>query len=1314
LLVHGPTRETKCTSLYSDSVRSHVKENKCVILRHGMLGRATGSQVVKQEIAGLKAQTKLDGWRCLVCCDGWPSGALGISWVKKKSENIFVYCSLQRELLKATKEVLRDCTFISFKEAMAMWEEEKVLTVLQGSLKFCEDCFRYNLRFFCSRTIVIIPYCRFRRDEFKGRNIKWHKLKHQEVGGVSTSAWSVGVPKFLNTQEIKALAVANSFRRALKDIVKDGESGKVIECPKRNCLTDNIRLEQAGLLFNLPSFRSRTGWVRRHLSPLEIGWLYDMNELVIKEIGRNNDTLSFDKLLKGSIPGKITQLCHLFVIHTWGTSNSILNPNQSINRLLKCQLGLMVKEKRQKDVNLDLDPFLQKEADYLVEYGAKAAKDDDAPVPVELWDRSVLRHKFEWLEYSPRVKAALNTLRCKFAWRIYVQNLVRSFFAYIRRVYGINWLSLLYGNKRRKRDSSQTTNFESRKELLKDLVVGLDGIKRGLMSSWWEWTGGSTCFYWRWHASLHKEVRDGIKVHVETKLPQFRKAQKFGLSEDDMEKLKGKVQKVIDRGYLQPGFVASLINYFAVPKGTSDIRVVYDGTKSGLTEAVWAPNFFMPSLESLLMYTSASTWFSDMDLGEMFLNYAMDPCLRPYSGVDVSLVSKKGQGREWMQWGRTFMGFRSSPYMAVRTFNWCLDVVRGDPEDKCNSFGYDRIRINLPGDPKYNPSLPWLCKMNEDREACDVVEYMDDVRPFGEGEEAVRKAGKRASQVVQHLGQQSADRKYRPPSQEPGPWCGSFLRIYNGSVWVYVSKDKWLKGKAFIDRWLAELMDSENKDNTLDFKDLERGRGFLVYLGRSYPSIVPYLKGVHLTIDSWRKHRDTDGWKRKNGSADLGLDDGIGLRDTMEYIVEDLYEMDVRRFDDEDVCVVEGQEEHVKAPRRVRAVNRLRNDLEALASFFMDGEPPWRFVRGREICVAQYGFGDASGTGFGSTYMTPEGIKYRFGSWGSDTSEESSNYRELSNLVDSLVERLEENMNNLIGIEVFLFTDNLVAESAFFKGTSSSKSLFELILKLRQLELSGGFKVHVIHIAGSRMIAQGTDGLSRGDIGEGVMSGQSMLEFVPINKSCLDRSPLLRDWILSWLMPLSKACHHDITFLSIKDWFHFGHDIVGGQSNPENLWLPIYKSGIHVWTPPPAAGQHCIEQLRKARLKRTTSTHVVVVPRIFTSLWRKQLYRVSDVVVELPFNDGVWAQRFQHEPLTLAFVFPFLEYKPWQLKRSYSFLGMGRMLRKLWKDGEIPLWVVLHKFCKWASRLYTLSPGMVRKMLQSSRDFELFCREASE
>ena len=49
------------------------------------------------------------------------------------------------------------------------------------------------------------------------------------------------------------------------------------------------------------------------------------------------------------------------------------------------------------------------------------------------------------------------------------------------------------------------------------------------------------------------------------------------------------------------------------------------------------------------------------------------------------------------------------------------------------------------------------------------------------------------------------------------------------------------------------------------------------------------------------------------------------------------------------------------------------------------------------------------------------------------------------------------------------------------------------------------------------MISQGTDGVSRGEMLEGVMKGDAMLDFIPLGKGACERSNALLPWIQSWL-----------------------------------------------------------------------------------------------------------------------------------------------------------------------------------------------------
>jgi hypothetical protein len=54
----------------------------------------------------------------------------------------------------------------------------------------------------------------------------------------------------------------------------------------------------------------------------------------------------------------------------------------------------------------------------------------------------------------------------------------------------------------------------------------------------------------------------------------------------------------------------------------------------------------------------------------------------------------------------------------------------------------------------------------------------------------------------------------------------------------------------------------EDSAGGLSHNQLERGRGFLLYVAHAYHSLLPYLKAIHLTLDSWRPDSNKDGWKR--------------------------------------------------------------------------------------------------------------------------------------------------------------------------------------------------------------------------------------------------------------------------------------------------------------------------------------------------------------------------------------------------------------------------------------------------------------------
>ena len=59
---------------------------------------------------------------------------------------------------------------------------------------------------------------------------------------------------------------------------------------------------------------------------------------------------------------------------------------------------------------------------------------------------------------------------------------------------------------------------------------------------------------------------------------------------------------------------------------------------------------------------------------------------------------------------------------------------------------------------------------------------------------------------------------------------------------------------------MHDLVDTEDKEEGgLDIANMESIRGLLAYTARTYHDMNPYLKGLHLTLNSWRPFRGNEG-----------------------------------------------------------------------------------------------------------------------------------------------------------------------------------------------------------------------------------------------------------------------------------------------------------------------------------------------------------------------------------------------------------------------------------------------------------------------
>ena len=140
--------------------------------------------------------------------------------------------------------------------------------------------------------------------------------------------------------------------------------------------------------------------------------------------------------------------------------------------------------------------------------------------------------------------------------------------------------------------------------------------------------------FWRRPRRYRRSVRDGTPLFIHSNLLlNFWRRPSWPSDSKARSDLKDKVSVPRGRWYITRGYVKSLTGFFAVPKGDNDIRIVYDASKCGLNDALWCPNFFLPTIDSVLRNASSDTWFGDIDQDEMFLNFQQDEKILPWVGL---------------------------------------------------------------------------------------------------------------------------------------------------------------------------------------------------------------------------------------------------------------------------------------------------------------------------------------------------------------------------------------------------------------------------------------------------------------------------------------------------------------------------------------------------------------------------------------------------------------------------------------------------------------------------------------------------------
>jgi hypothetical protein len=126
---------------------------------------------------------------------------------------------------------------------------------------------------------------------------------------------------------------------------------------------------------------------------------------------------------------------------------------------------------------------------------SKATKNDDAQVPVYLWDEAIVP------DGDPLKLAALNIIRT-FALCWWMRHTTREF---------LEWTAKKY-------PSPSKIPVEYRK----DRSAGLDCLSRCANSSWREWSAGSHPLFWRWPEEYKISIHDGVKLWSKGPLPDYK------------------------------------------------------------------------------------------------------------------------------------------------------------------------------------------------------------------------------------------------------------------------------------------------------------------------------------------------------------------------------------------------------------------------------------------------------------------------------------------------------------------------------------------------------------------------------------------------------------------------------------------------------------------------------------------------------------------------------------------------------------------------------------------------------------------------
>jgi hypothetical protein len=593
-------------------------------------------------------------------------------------------------------------------------------------------------------------------------NTRRMKIRHDQLGGVTEGEFTVHITHKGEFAGFNWCANLKGVPARLRHVLECTGTGKKVpiptEIPKGWTQDGQLQWEDRFDKVMTPTVFDKTRWVVRRLGLKELKSVLDVPAMM------DCGTELRAKLKGMKAPWKI-YVCLLDEVRRAFEKRRHKRPM----RLVDSQVDTRALKEENTDkqstqspsVEFGADGETRRDQERKPTNSDKAVKADDALVPTFLWNREVCGIIDRLDPEDPAVIGALDVLRGKLLLPYWKVNVVLSL---------TDWL-------RDNKDRMTPKEYEKCKESGRKSMFHMGKV------DWWKWRGGSHPFFWRWPEEFQTDIRDGLAPRFKGDPPSCQEKQRVSPDPDLQQKEKEKISKVINFGYLMETCwmgLKSLMHFFSVGKGDTDIRVVYNGTKSGLNAVTWIPWFAIPSSATLERVVVPGNVQADNDIEDMFLNFNLHKDLQDYTGVDVSgLFGEEFLEKdrvEYVKWDRPAMGLTVSLYTCFQGACRGKRVSLGRRADWDNMFHSEDVVTNLPGTMEYDPTQPRIYKRIFDgRIAANLVIYIDDVQAVANLQEEAWRASSKQAKTCSWLDLQDAALKRREASTEPGVWAGAIV-----------------------------------------------------------------------------------------------------------------------------------------------------------------------------------------------------------------------------------------------------------------------------------------------------------------------------------------------------------------------------------------------------------------------------------------------------------------------------------------------------------------------------------------------------------